>query len=497
MKLFSSIPFLPLTLIVATLSLYFASPAYALSGDKTIVRATAASVYERADTTAPVRLTIKIGSVIEVRQENGAWCNVHVPSSSNSNQHEFDGWMRTADLVRSAGMAQFWDRDYRRAAASLEAESRTSADPIVTTWLNFFLGYSQWAMGRLDLSRATFDAVAHRRPSTEFSTDAFVAASKLASIQGDFPGALTYYEQLLAAAPEYRLQGWECNPAINPYPNEWARDSEMCAGDPFIGVRTRTLRQLIAAQATADRVRGDANATALQKATASYNLGQALEEKNLADPGETMLRGTLIVNTDVRGHYQSVVDTAPGSSPAGQAAWRLIALSAPYEWEGAWEAEATWMIEQYGKFLADYPRHELAPEARFKVAVGTWAKGGYTEALGITMDSAGWDAIHKRQAYLEQWFDTYGFGAGTLSLPRLDPSQAVKAQQMFRDIVSSAPTTPSAAMAQYYVAVIADECLNQPDKALPELETFVRQYSNTDPFVDKARKRIAAIRSGK
>jgi hypothetical protein len=210
-----------------------------------------------------------------------------------------------------------------------------------------------------------------------------------------------------------------------------------------------------------------------------------------------MLRGMLSVNTDARAHYQSAVNAAPGSTPAGRAAWRLIALSEPYEWEGDWAAEATWMIDQYGRFLADYPRHELAPEARFKVAVATWAKGGYTEVFHITLDPAGWDAIRKREAYLDQWFETKGFGGGTLPLPKLAPGEAVKAQQMFREIVAASPATPSAAMAQYYVAVIFDECLDQPDNALPEFESFVRHYPNTDPFVDKARKRIAAIRSGK
>ena len=49
------------------------------------------------------------------------------------------------------------------------------------------------------------------------------------------------------------------------------------------------------------------------------------------------------------------------------AAWRLIAFTEPYEWEGDWEAQTNWNVREYGAFREQYPSHVLAGEAMFRI----------------------------------------------------------------------------------------------------------------------------------
>ena len=74
---------------------------------------------------------------------------------------------------------------------------------------------------------------------------------------------------------------------------------------------------------------------------------------------------------------------APGSAPAGHAAWRLIPMSAPYEWEGDWQGQAAWTIEKYGGFLESYPGHDLTGDARFQIAMAQWVQAGFPEVYSL------------------------------------------------------------------------------------------------------------------
>ena len=481
--------------LFAALAPCLASTLYANGWPKTLVRTAEAAVYERPDAASPVRLTLKFGAVVGVRREDGGWCDVSAASGAGG--RTIDGWMRAADLVRAPGMARFWAGDFQDAMLALESDVRGTEDPVIAAWLQFYLGYSQRVSGQLDLARATFGAIAHRRPPTRFAADAFVAAAKVASVQGDLPGALAAYEGMLAAFPDRRAAPHRFDPAVDPYPMARDLDSEVTMGDPSIPNRVRALQRLIETQAAAARAITDAGATPIQVATAWHGLGQAWEDKNRVDPSRTHLGGMIIDNSDARRCYKTAVDAAPGSPPAGHAAWRLIALSEPYEWEGNWQSQAAWSFESYATFLADYPRHELAPEARFNIAVATWVKAGYPEVYGDLFVPGGWDMWKSRLVFLDQWFDTKRIGGGVGEPATPQPEQAARAQQMFRDIVATSPTAKSASMAQYYVAVIFDYCLSRPDEALPEYETFIREYPKADPFVEKARNRLAAIRSGR
>ena len=58
-------------------------------------------------------------------------------------------------------------------------------------------------------------------------------------------------------------------------------------------------------------------------------------------------------------------------------------------------------------------------------------------------------------------------------------------------------TGASAALAKYYVAVIDDYCLKNTPSALRSYERFVHQNPNANPYVDKAKQRIAVLRAQK
>jgi hypothetical protein len=180
---------------------------------------------------------------------------------------------------------------------------------------------------------------------------------------------------------------------------------------------------------------------------------------------------------------------------AGYDAWNRIADSEP-EWEGNIEGQVEWTLRNYGDFLKKYPRHKLAGEAMFKVATATWAKGGYPESFHIIITQGTWDDWEVKKRYLDQWFDTSGFGGG-VGWPvtiKQDAKQAVRARGIFRKLVAKYPSAKSATIAKYYSAVILDHCLNDRRNALVEYQAFVDKHSDAAPFAEKAKRRIELLR---
>jgi hypothetical protein len=109
-------------------------------------------------------------------------------------------------------------------------------------------------------------------------------------------------------------------------------------------------------------------------------------------------------------------------------------------------------------------------------------------------DAPNREAYEARRLALAVWFDTSGFGGGIggTGLPQ-HPEQTSEPLKLFRQVVAEYPATESAAMAQYYVAVILDYCLGQIAAARPEYETFIRKHPKAEPWVTKARARIRRI----
>jgi hypothetical protein len=184
---------------------------------------------------------------------------------------------------------------------------------------------------------------------------------------------------------------------------------------------------------------------------------------------------------------------ASRNDDAGEAAWRRLTKGEPSEWEGDVESEAQWRIQGYGGFLERFPRHQRSGEALFKVAEATWARSGYPEAFHYIFTFDGWDAWKKKATYLEQWFDTSGFGGGKIVGPDQDRKQAAAARDLFLQVLREYATSPSAPMAQYYAAVILDYCLDLRPQAVKEYEAFIRLRPDQTVWVGKARKRVVAL----
>jgi hypothetical protein len=137
-----------------------------------------------------------------------------------------------------------------------------------------------------------------------------------------------------------------------------------------------------------------------------------------------------------------------------------------------------------------------AGDALFKVAEATWARGGYPEVFHYILTPGNWDAWKAKAQYLEQWFDTRGFGGGIgigAIVDSPDSKQALRARELFLEVITKYPSSQSAPMAAYYSAVILDYCLNDHQRAVVEYETFVRKYPHLTQFVEKANRRITSL----
>ena len=185
----------------------------------------------------------------------------------------------------------------------------------------------------------------------------------------------------------------------------------------------------------------------------------------------------------------------PPSVAAGEAAFRRIVAAGVREWEGDIEARATWALRSYRAFLEQFPEHRRAGEALFAIAEATWARGGYPELFHYIMTPGTWADWRARAQFLEQWFDTRGFGGGTVPPPTPpNPKEAARAREMFREVLTKYPDSPAAPLSMYYGAVILDYCLNDAPAALVEYEAFVQKHPRLATYAEKARARIKALR---
>jgi tetratricopeptide (TPR) repeat protein len=387
------------------------------------------------------------------------------------------GWIKKTDLVLSDGWQRFMGRDYPAATSLLRAEAALAPDPSLRAWLTLQLGFACHASGQLDQAVETLETLARERPVYALTPFAYLAAARVHLDRHDADAMLRTYEALLNAVPSYRVPSVECE-ARAP------AGRQLCSGEASIERRVVALRALVARQALTTRVLNNPAATGVEKASAWYALGAEWEKKNEIDPG---FQETRVPNDDPRRCYEAAVVAAPGSVVSGEAAWKLIAFSAPYEWEGDIEARTEWTLKHYGAFLQTYPGHARSGEALYQIATATWASGGYPEAYDYMFAPAGWSTLGPKRQQLEQWFDTRGFGGGVGPLTNPKPEEA-------KEVVTKHPTSRAAPMAQYYAAVILDYCLSDRTRALFEFEAFLGKYPQIEPFATKARARVAVLR---
>ena len=78
-------------------------------------------------------------AMVQVRKVDGEWSDVMVALPGGGGR-TVDGWMRTADLLQSAGMAAFWNTQFEPAASLLDREIRATTDAAIAQWLQFYLG---------------------------------------------------------------------------------------------------------------------------------------------------------------------------------------------------------------------------------------------------------------------------------------------------------------------------------------------------------------------
>jgi tetratricopeptide (TPR) repeat protein len=477
-------------LVALTLSLVFGASGIAEADGfgKTLVLATDARVYATASFDAPVLATLPHGALVHVQRKGAEWCVVYI-SAPPGVARGINGAMRCGDLVQSAGLAAFGNKQFSVAASLLSDEVRATDDPLIGSWLQFFLGYAHWAAGGTDRARETFEAITARRPSVPLGADAFVAQAKLAWSEGRPDAAIAAYERMLVAYPDFRGRGYVYDFSIDSAEVEWDSHAPIRLGDGQIQRRLVAARRLVAVTRSTEATLQAQRSTPIQRASAWLALGRAWEAKNEVDPGRV---GIVYIpdQTEARQAYEAAIAAAPGSASAGSAAWRLIAFSEPYEWEGMWEDQSAWNITEYGAFRDRYPSHELGGEALFKIATARWVQAGYTEVYRY-FSAPDLDAYNGRKRQLDAWFDTTGFGGGTGGgvVPQ-HPEQTATALKLFREVVAKYPATESAAMAQYYIAVILDYCLGQGESARPEYEAFIRKYPKAEPYVGKARERL-------
>jgi tetratricopeptide (TPR) repeat protein len=466
-----------------------------------LVRVDAAPLYTQPNEASPIIATLPSGAGLMLNAACDAgqeWCNVTARNLNNGDRL-VTGWMRTAVMYPSSGIRTYLTSSRVADAASLLRNEirRAGDDPLVGSWLRFYLSVAQEELDQLgdasqslrDEASQSLEDVIRLGPQNAFVPFAYLALAKLNLRHGDVAAALGVYERMLSTFPNYAVDFGTCyrTPVVVVF-------VDVCSGDRLIQKRIDATRTFLRQKADAERVTVSTVASATEKAGAWYSLGQAWEEKIKIDP-DRLYETEVPDTTNVRDWYETVIDLAPGSDVAGKAAWRLISFSQPYEWEGDWQGRAGWELDKYGTFIETYPGHELVGEALFKMAVATWAKAGYPEVYHYIIVPEGYgEAWRAKQTLLNQWFDTRGFGGGKGEPIEQHPDQTPAARRMLQDVVTRFPQTPSAAMASYYIAVISDYGLGDAKTALSQYDDFVRQYPSAAPYTDKARQRIALLR---
>ena len=395
-----------------------------------------------------------------------------------------DGWMSIADLWLPDGLSlAFWTDRQREAAGALLAEASNTNDAVMASFFRLHAAYAQSKAGDADAAVATLDTVA--RAGGRFAPLAYLTGARIRTERDSLPAVIETYEAMLRAFPGYRIDWQACrvDPAL--------LHRGICEGEPSIGTRLEAVRRLMQQRATLEPRIADASVPAVDRAATAVALADAWLAKTEIDPGpnpETFQTRS----SAARRLYERALQLAPGSMPAGDAAWKLIDFARPYEWEGDIDARYAWTLQHYRPFVTAYPRHPHAGDALFEIGLATWAHGGYPEAFSLV----GGPNYSRTKVYaFEPWFATGGFGGGPgLTFPPPDPAQARAALAMFQRVVADYPASESAGMSRYYVAVIYDYCLKDSARAIPAYEAFLTAYGAVEPYATKAMRRLAALR---
>jgi tetratricopeptide (TPR) repeat protein len=442
-------------------------------------------VRARADEKSEIVKVFPVGSALFLSVwaecDRASWCLVVLAPGQVKT-----GWVKADSLFFSEGVSRFAGRRPEDAADTLATELTRAPDAVVASWLRVYLAYSQMNAGDFSRARRTIDDLVRGSRNTPFNAAAYILLAKWSFWQGDIAGGVRAYEQLLAIYPNYKATTADsecCDRSVT-----WNND--IGSGNPSIRVRVDVNRRLTAAKAATARAVANPSTTPLELATLWYRQGEAVERKRRDDPNHATDGPQ--DRSEERQCYEAAIAAAPGSEPAGRAAWRLVPLSAPYEWEGDWRGISAWMLDNYGRFVASYPHHPLTGEAKFQIAKARWGGAGYPEIFNYIFPVRGLEDFAAHGAVLEQWFDTRGFGGGGGELVPQDTAEAARTIPLFEDVVEHFSTTASAGLAAYYIGVIYDHCLNDRTHALTAYRRFTQAYP-TNPNVGRARKRIAIL----
>jgi hypothetical protein len=474
--------------ILAAICVCLALPTEA-NAETALVVASQAKVYEYAVESSAVLGTLSAGDAVTLPRDQPCirqgWCVV-TPLSFYSRIST--GWVKAADLFRSEGVAQFHDGKFATAIVTLTREIAATRDPAVSCWLEFHIGHAQQLLGELDAAASTFMHITTRRKSLRCVPYAYLTVSDMYFAADDFQAQIRTLNALLSAFPGYRFDR-ERDCLGNPYV---IVERSFCFGDPSAAARVHAIEVFLERRSRVQPVLDSDAAAPLEKATALYEIGKAWEERVPIDPG---ISAEVSITNHPEASYMAAIAAAPRSKPAGDAAWALMNLP-PGEGGGGIEGAVELDLTNYGAFVETYPRHEMVGEALFKIAIARWYKAGYTEVLQQITRSATTEQGRQRRAYLSQWFvDNFFEDLGEERARR--PSEARDVRSIFRDIVARYPTTKAAPMAQYYSAVILDYCLHDVKNALDDYNAFLTKFNGEPPFVERAKKRVTALRGPK
>ena len=140
--------------------------------------------------------------------------------------------------------------------------------------------------------------------------------------------------------------------------------------------------------------------------------------------------------------------------------------------------------------------HAVAADAQ-----ATFVKAGEARVFATPPEGAapiavgGPDYSRSKLNALEPWFvnGTCGGGPG-VTFPPPDPAQARAALAMFQRVVADYPTSESAPMSSYFVAVIYDYCLKDPARDITSYEAFVAAHDTLEPYTTTAMRRLGALK---
>ena len=216
---------------------------------------------------------------------------------------------------------------------------------------------AQWKAEDVDAAVMTLDRVAGAGgPSAPL---AYLAAARIRTDYDNLRGAVRTYEAMLRALPDYRVSEQTCDV------NSVFRNQYVCSGDPSIATRLEAARRLLQVRATLEPRIADTTRPAVERAESAVRLAEAWLAKTEIDPGPYPETHKLYSAAAAR-LYERAIQLAPRSTPAGDAAWKLIEFSEPYEWEGFIDEMYSWTLKQYSPFVAALPHPSIRRRRAFR-----------------------------------------------------------------------------------------------------------------------------------